>query len=260
MTYEKKKFAEFLKTQNDGLELTREWLLEHVEDGDLLVDYKGDPMALRATVSSIITRAYLSLLSWPDSKLLPEVSGWDTRNIIADQNIVTASYYKQVRFDHIVLLDIRVSIAWLKYLSTVHSAQVTPLHSKSLAFTFGPSAHSSLSLHVSHESVNFSPTISHIEPYTFSRSPCTFSLSNAFSSQFVTLPLTLLYPHNRQWYLMAAGSWSYGTGWARCAYWAQLSLWPWVQLVLLSPVQMPLNLSSSAISASFLTLRSLTGE
>ncbi|KAK3868729.1 hypothetical protein Pcinc_009936 [Petrolisthes cinctipes] len=82
VTYEKKKFAEFLKTQNDGLELTRGWLLEHVEDGDLLVDYKGDPMALRTTVSSIITRAYLSLLSWPDSKLLPETVVLDGSRIL----------------------------------------------------------------------------------------------------------------------------------------------------------------------------------
>lgn len=70
VTYEKKKFAEFLKTQNDGLELTREWLLNHVRPEDVAVP---DDMALRGVVSSVITRAYLELLSWSDEKLLPEV-------------------------------------------------------------------------------------------------------------------------------------------------------------------------------------------
>lgn len=70
MTYEKKKFAEFLKTQNDGLELTRAWLLSHVKPEDLEAP---DDTAVRGAVNSIIIRAYMELLSWPDEKVLPEV-------------------------------------------------------------------------------------------------------------------------------------------------------------------------------------------
>lgn len=71
MTYEKKKFAEFLKTQNDGLELTRTWLLNHVKPEDINVP---DDLEIRGVVNSVINRAYMELLSWQDEKLLPEVS------------------------------------------------------------------------------------------------------------------------------------------------------------------------------------------
>lgn len=70
MTYEKQKFAEFLKTQNDGLELTRGWLLSHVKPEDLEA---ADDTEVRGVVNAIIIRAYMELLSWPDEKLLPEV-------------------------------------------------------------------------------------------------------------------------------------------------------------------------------------------
>nr|XP_045621956.1 T-complex protein 11-like protein 1 isoform X4 [Procambarus clarkii] len=79
VTYEKNKFAEFLKTQNDGLELTREWLLSHVRPEDLTVT---EDMAMRSVVSSIITRSYLALLSWPDDKLLPETVVLDGSRIL----------------------------------------------------------------------------------------------------------------------------------------------------------------------------------
>ena len=70
VTYEKKKFAEFLKTQNDGLELTREWLVNHVKPEDIAA---ADDLSMRNVVSLVINRAYLELLSWPDERLLPEV-------------------------------------------------------------------------------------------------------------------------------------------------------------------------------------------
>lgn len=69
VTYEKKKFAEFLKTQNDGLELTRTWLVSHVKPEDLEVP---DDTEIRNVVNAIIIRAYMELLSWADEKLLPE--------------------------------------------------------------------------------------------------------------------------------------------------------------------------------------------
>lgn len=71
MTYEKTKFAEYLKTQNDGLELTRTWLLNHVKPEDMTVP---DDLEIRGVVNSVINRAYMELLSWPDEKTLPEVS------------------------------------------------------------------------------------------------------------------------------------------------------------------------------------------
>lgn len=70
--YERKKFAEFLKTQNDGLEITREWLTQFIQSEDMNV---VDDMALRSIVTRVISRAYLYLLSWPEDKLLPEVCG-----------------------------------------------------------------------------------------------------------------------------------------------------------------------------------------
>ncbi|XP_066976771.1 T-complex protein 11-like protein 1 [Macrobrachium rosenbergii] len=69
VTYEKKKFAEFLKTQNDGLELTREWLVSHVKPEDIAA---ADDLSMRNIVSLVINRAYMELLSWPDERLLPE--------------------------------------------------------------------------------------------------------------------------------------------------------------------------------------------
>lgn len=67
--YERKKFAEFLKTQNDGLEIAREWLTKFIQEEDLSLT---DDMAIRIVTSRVISNAYLSLLSWPDDKLLPE--------------------------------------------------------------------------------------------------------------------------------------------------------------------------------------------
>ncbi|KAG7153981.1 T-complex protein 11-like protein 1 [Homarus americanus] len=79
VTYEKKKFAEFLKTQNDGLELTREWLINHIKPEDLSV---SDDNAMRGVVNSVITRSYLELLSWPDDKLMPETVVLDGSRIL----------------------------------------------------------------------------------------------------------------------------------------------------------------------------------
>lgn len=67
--YERKKFSEFLKTQNDGLEITREWLTKHIGTEDIEV---SDDLSLRSVVGRVISKAYLHLLSWSDEKLLPE--------------------------------------------------------------------------------------------------------------------------------------------------------------------------------------------
>ncbi|XP_042876370.1 T-complex protein 11-like protein 1 isoform X1 [Penaeus japonicus] len=78
VTYEKKKFAEFLKTQNDGLELTRGWLINHVREDDIV---RADELSMRGVVGSVISRAYLELLSWSDEKLLPETVVMDGTRI-----------------------------------------------------------------------------------------------------------------------------------------------------------------------------------
>ncbi|KAG0719969.1 T-complex protein 11-like protein 1 [Chionoecetes opilio] len=79
VTYEKNKFAEFLKTQNDGLELTRAWLVSHVKPEDLTVP---DDLEIRGVVNSIIIRAYMALLSWPDEKLMPETVVLDGSRVL----------------------------------------------------------------------------------------------------------------------------------------------------------------------------------
>ncbi|MPC60900.1 T-complex protein 11-like protein 1 [Portunus trituberculatus] len=79
VTYEKKKFAEYLKTQNDGLELTRAWLLSHVKPEDLTVP---DDLEIRGVVNSVINRAYMELLSWPDEKMFPETVVLDGSRIL----------------------------------------------------------------------------------------------------------------------------------------------------------------------------------
>ncbi|CAL4063376.1 unnamed protein product, partial [Meganyctiphanes norvegica] len=77
--YEKKKFDEFLKTQNDGLELTREWLLKHITQEDLAVE---DDMEKRKVITAIINKSYLELLSWPEETLLPETVVLDESRVL----------------------------------------------------------------------------------------------------------------------------------------------------------------------------------
>ncbi|XP_076043222.1 T-complex protein 11-like protein 1 isoform X2 [Oratosquilla oratoria] len=67
--YEKDKFAEFLKTQNDGLELTRVWLVENIGESEMEVT---DDFAVRRVVGKVISKAYLQLLSWPEDRILAE--------------------------------------------------------------------------------------------------------------------------------------------------------------------------------------------
>ncbi|KAB7498560.1 hypothetical protein Anas_01150 [Armadillidium nasatum] len=73
-----KKFTEFLKTQNDGLEITRNWLTQFIQPEDMTVT---DDLAMRSVFSRVISRAYLNLLSWPDEKLLPETVVLDDSRI-----------------------------------------------------------------------------------------------------------------------------------------------------------------------------------
>ncbi|XP_071792101.1 T-complex protein 11-like protein 1 isoform X1 [Asterias amurensis] len=81
--YERGKFQEFLKTQPDGLELTRKWLEEAADD----LRSQDSPPSAEGAVSSesaltpvrILNHAYMALLDWEDTKLFPET-------IIMDQS------------------------------------------------------------------------------------------------------------------------------------------------------------------------------
>ncbi|XP_018013293.1 uncharacterized protein LOC108670340 [Hyalella azteca] len=110
--YERKKFKEFLATQQDGLELTRAWVLKHVdnllrqnkESGDTRQPSQApplpkneasdtrqlsqapplleDPLALRAFCNNALNNAYMELLQWPQDELLPETVCVDRERVL----------------------------------------------------------------------------------------------------------------------------------------------------------------------------------
>lgn len=72
--YEKKKFAEFLNIQADGLQHTRTWLLQHVmnaSNDDVMFKEEGKN-AVQNVTASILGEAYLDLLEWDDVNPYPE--------------------------------------------------------------------------------------------------------------------------------------------------------------------------------------------
>ncbi|XP_037087619.1 LOW QUALITY PROTEIN: T-complex protein 11-like protein 1 [Pollicipes pollicipes] len=84
--YEKKKFAEYLKTTNDGLLVTRQWLERSIPAG-------GDPST---RIRDTVTAAYLEFLDWDDSTEIPETLAMDWHRLSelrleTQQVIVTAA-------------------------------------------------------------------------------------------------------------------------------------------------------------------------
>lgn len=72
--YEKKKFAEFLNIQADGLQHTRTWLLQHLmnaRNNDEVCKEEGKN-AIHNLTASILGEAYLDLLEWDDVNPYPE--------------------------------------------------------------------------------------------------------------------------------------------------------------------------------------------
>lgn len=70
--YEKIKFAEFLKLNDDGLQLTRKWLLKHL-DLEKVTSTSKDINAVRQITQELLTEAYLDLLEWefnPDAEVI----------------------------------------------------------------------------------------------------------------------------------------------------------------------------------------------
>ncbi|XP_014227790.1 T-complex protein 11-like protein 1 [Trichogramma pretiosum] len=64
--YEKKKFAEFLKIQADGLHYTRIWLLNHLSQ-EIINSASSDLNSIKQMTHSILANAYLDLLEFDSS-------------------------------------------------------------------------------------------------------------------------------------------------------------------------------------------------
>lgn len=86
--YEKKKFDEFLKKQEeagiDGLELTRDWLkrsFERLRPGGV-TPREGASEANMATPAAILNGAYMELLQWDTSRLFPETLVLDQSRLL----------------------------------------------------------------------------------------------------------------------------------------------------------------------------------
>ncbi|KAJ9601070.1 hypothetical protein L9F63_000805 [Diploptera punctata] len=77
--YEKKKFAEFLNVQTDGLQYTRKWLLRHLTKVGGYGKYPSieDKSAVHNMTVCILGEAYLELLDWDNSNPYPETIEMD---------------------------------------------------------------------------------------------------------------------------------------------------------------------------------------
>merc|ERR1711902_76634 len=77
--YEKKKFQEFLDTQEDGLASTRQWLVRHSPSQAEI----EDPKYKKLLAARILHESYVEILEWDDYYPLPETLVMDTKRIIA---------------------------------------------------------------------------------------------------------------------------------------------------------------------------------
>merc|ERR1712241_504836 len=77
--YEKKKFQEFLDTQEDGLVSTRQWLVRHAPSQAEI----DDPKYKKLLASRILHESYVEILEWDDYYPLPETLVMDTKRILA---------------------------------------------------------------------------------------------------------------------------------------------------------------------------------
>jgi len=77
--YERKKFQEFLDTQEDGLVTTREWLIRHAPTQEEI----DDPKYKKLLGARILNEAYIEILEWDDYYHLPETLVMDTKRIYA---------------------------------------------------------------------------------------------------------------------------------------------------------------------------------
>jgi len=82
--YERNMFSEFLKTQVDGLMLTREWLKRHTPTEEEC----RDPMDRKQLINRVMTDAYVELLEWDDYFEIPETLAMDFKRIVALRDAV----------------------------------------------------------------------------------------------------------------------------------------------------------------------------
>jgi len=77
--YERKKFQEFLDSQDDGLATTREWLVRHAPTQEEI----DDPKYKKLLGARILNEAYIEILEWDDFYHLPETLVMDAKRIYA---------------------------------------------------------------------------------------------------------------------------------------------------------------------------------
>ena len=90
--YEKTKFNEFLATQNDGLQLTREWLMRHkpAADQDQAAD-SSNPRLVKLLMNRVLTEALVELLEWDDYHGWPETLAMDAKRFLSLRDQVERS-------------------------------------------------------------------------------------------------------------------------------------------------------------------------
>jgi len=78
--YEKKKFQEFLDSQDDGLASTREWLVRHSPTKEEL---EGEPKYHKLLGQRVLNESFTELLEWDEYYPLPETLVMDQKRIFA---------------------------------------------------------------------------------------------------------------------------------------------------------------------------------
>jgi len=86
--YEKKKFQEFLETQEDGLGATRQWLVRH-SPSQAEID---DPKYKKLLASRILHESYVEILEWDDYYPLPETLVMDTKRTSVSTAVLLISF------------------------------------------------------------------------------------------------------------------------------------------------------------------------
>ncbi|GBP42500.1 T-complex protein 11-like protein 1 [Eumeta japonica] len=74
--YEREKFDEMLKIQEDGLEHTRAWIKNHIDKTGLTLPVT-DNNIIRNVTAQTLAKAFLDLLEWDDAKPYPETVSLD---------------------------------------------------------------------------------------------------------------------------------------------------------------------------------------
>ncbi|XP_022906306.1 T-complex protein 11-like protein 1 [Onthophagus taurus] len=70
---ERKKFADYLSIQTDGLQHTRKWLLSHLNPNAIIIPENIDRVSfIKTTTNKTFTQACIDLLEWDDNSTFPE--------------------------------------------------------------------------------------------------------------------------------------------------------------------------------------------